>query len=103
MRSRWRPRSRRAWPSSCSPEPMKGLLLFLAGGLVGAILVYFLMREPAPARAPAPAAATPAVAADEAVPDNQAGRDSNGGIRPARTMPRSKATPSVPAGGLLLP
>lgn len=82
---------------------MKGLLLFLAGVLVGANLVYFLMREPAPPQAPAVAAASPAVPADGAAPDDEAARDSSARMRPARTTTRSKATTTVPAGGLLLP
>lgn len=82
---------------------MKALLLFLAGVLVGANLVYFLMREPAPSRTPAVVAASPPAAAGEAAPGKEAARDTTASMRPARSATRSKATPPTPAGGLLLP
>ena len=49
---------------------MKGLLLFVAGVLVGANLVYFLMRDHAPAAVPAavPAATGPAATAPATSP-----------------------------------
>lgn len=81
---------------------MKAILLFLAGALVGANLVYFLMREPAPARTPAVVAASPPAVAGEAAPGKEAARDTTASMRPARSATRSKATPPAPEGGLLL-
>lgn len=82
---------------------MKGLLLFLAGVLVGANLVYFLMREPAPARTPAAVAASPPAAAGEAAAGDEAPRDAGDRARSARTTGRAKSAPPAAPGGLLLP
>src|SRR6476646_203029 len=75
MRSRWRTRCRRGrWRSCRNERPaatqhagrrrMKSLLLFLAGVLVGANVVYFVMRR----AAVAPVAAPPVVATTPATP-----------------------------------
>jgi peptidoglycan LD-endopeptidase LytH len=60
---------------------MKGLLLFLAGVLVGANVVYFVMRQ-----APTPVASAPAVVAP-AIDDSQ---------RPIATVPNAAATSAAP-------
>ena len=60
---------------------MKGLLLFLAGVLVGANVVYFVMRQ-----APTPVAGAPAVVAP-AIDDSQ---------RPTATVPNAAATSAAP-------
>ncbi len=79
---------------------MKGFLLFLAGLLLGANVVYFVMREPAkptpttlPADAPAPgqAAAQPVgTATTQATP-------APGAIAPAQVTPNTTATPAANA------
>jgi murein DD-endopeptidase MepM/ murein hydrolase activator NlpD len=87
---------------------MKGVLLFLAGALVGANLVYFVMRaSPAPASAVAPVAVAP-VATDRpaatvppatAAPTTVAPR----AAAPAAAAPAPSATIPPAPGGLLLP
>ncbi|HET7656092.1 MAG TPA: M23 family metallopeptidase [Luteimonas sp.] len=88
---------------------MKGLLLFVAGLLVGANLVYFLMRDRAPAAVPAataPAATTPAStttpaperppAVDSTVPTAEDARRATASKPPRRAV-------DLPRDALLIP
>lgn len=90
---------------------LKGALLFLAGVLVGANVVFFLMRDPAtaPAQVPAktgaapgadraPAATGTTVAPEATAPTAPA---TGPGTPPSRTPRRAQAP--LPAGSLLIP
>ncbi len=85
---------------------MKGLLLFFAGLLMGANLVYFLMRDRAPATAPAatsPATTAPALPADATAPTTATGTTSP--VTPpatATTKPARRAV-DLPRDALLIP
>jgi murein DD-endopeptidase MepM/ murein hydrolase activator NlpD len=75
---------------------VKGLLLFLAGGLVGANLLYLAVtRDPAPGgRAPAPGMPTPAIA--PAGDSKTAPPPAEGTLSPAITPGSSGPSPSPP-------
>lgn len=93
---------------------MKGFLLFLAGLLLGANVVYFVMRGPAtptpatlPASAPRPAPAQPAGAAPATspapAPDTPSATASPGTNAPAATnAPAGPPAATMPAGATLL-
>lgn len=79
---------------------MKSLLLFLAGLLVGANLVYFLLRQQPRVPAPAPAAAATADAdARAGLPGDQARPAAVGPVTPAptttTTTPQPATTPTT--------
>ena len=88
---------------------LKGALLFLAGLLVGANVVFFLMRDPAPAQVPAKTRAAPA--ADRApvatgatvAPEATAPADPATGPRKLPSRGPQRAQAPLPAGSLLIP
>ena len=99
-----------------NPGIARGVLLFLAGLLIGANLVYFLMTRhaaaPTPVARPAaaapddatapPTAATPPSAVAPATPAERSGKPGSAATAdPSGTIAPSAA--ALPAGGLLLP
>jgi murein DD-endopeptidase MepM/ murein hydrolase activator NlpD len=86
---------------------MKSLLLFLAGMLVGANLVYFLVarghRDSAPAGAPSRDAATAAGAAPVSVASPVAPEEAPPPATPALPARNLADSATPPAGALLLP
>jgi murein DD-endopeptidase MepM/ murein hydrolase activator NlpD len=84
---------------------MKGLLLFLAGLLLGANAVYFLMRERAPQAPPATATAT---APDQPMPPETVPLRTPARLQPTPPAPRISppapaAKPAAPRGGASAP
>ena len=81
---------------------MKSLLLFLAGVLVGANIVYFMMRrEPAPA--PPAAAVLPVAAAPVVVQPRDAAVPLAGAVTPQPAKPAPPAAVAPPPTGLSAP
>jgi len=85
---------------------MKGLLLFLAGLLVGANLVYFLLNRDgrvAPETAHALAPTHPATAQAAPLPKTRPTPPSKWPVPAQAALPAATGAPAPPAGSLLLP
>lgn len=74
---------------------MKGVLLFIAGVLVGANIVYFVMRGP-PSPIPVPAPAAAAVITTQPMQDGTSVPDPVAATPASKTAPAAAATPATP-------